>query len=141
MARKRRKIPFWIHYSNDELLDLRFKDLKINLAESSLKYFVGQLHDELEQRNINFKPHCWLSDEWFSPDTVPGIAIPFYLSHPKLTKFEAKQVYAVEGGADRACMQYLRHEAGHTICTAYQLYRRNKLFGDFNKPHPKNLQA
>jgi hypothetical protein len=140
MARKRRKIPFWINYSIDELLDLRLKDLKINIADSSLEYFVGQLHDELDQRNINFKPHCWLSDEWFSPDAVPGIAIPFYLSHLKLTKLEAQQVYAVEGGTDRACMQYLRHEAGHAICTAYQLYRRKKfkqLFGRFNKPYPK----
>ena len=65
--------------------------------------------------------------------------MPFYLAHPKLTKLEAKQVYEVEGGTDRSCMQLLRHEAGHAICTAYQLYRRKRfrqLFGRHNKPYP-----
>ncbi len=139
MASGRRKKSFWSGYDYDELLELRFADLKIKLSETPLTYHIQQLYDELEYRGISFKPHCWLSDEWFSPDSIPGIAIPFYLAHPKLTKLEAKQVYEVEGGTDRSCMRLLRHEAGHAICTAYQLGRRKKLkriFGNLNKPYP-----
>jgi hypothetical protein len=139
MVSMRQKKPAWANYSYDELLDMRFIDLNIKLVDSRLVKFVMQLHDELEQRNISFKPHCWLSDEWFSPDSVPGIAIPYYLAHPKLAKLEVQQVYEIEGGTDKACMQLLRHEAGHAICTAYQLYRRKRfkqLFGQFNKVYP-----
>ncbi len=139
MFSHRIKKQVWSNYSFDELLDLRFSDLKLRLADTPLIKLVDQLYDELEQRNISFKPQCWLSDEWFSPDASPGIAIPFYLAHPKLARLEAKQIYHVEGGTTRSCMQLLRHEAGHAICTAYRLYRRagfKRLFGRFDKPYP-----
>lgn len=123
----RRRKPYWTGYDYEELLDLRFVDLQLKLQDTSLTLQVQQLYDELEYRGISFKPHCWLSDEWFSPDSIPGISIPFYLAHPKLTKLEARQVYEVEGGTERSCMQLLRHEAGHAICTAFQLGRRKKL--------------
>jgi hypothetical protein len=135
----RRRKPVWADYSFDEILDLKFSELKLKLEDTPLIEFVGQLYQELEWRGINFKPHCWLSDEWFSPDGVPGIALPFYLAHPKLEKLEAKQIFEVEGGTDRKCMQLLRHEAGHAICTAFKLYRRKRfkqLFGRFNKTYP-----
>lgn len=139
MPSSRRKKPVWANYSDEELLDLRFSDLGLKLMDTHMVWFIEQLYAELERRYISFRPHCWLSDEWFSPDAVPGIAIPFYLAHPRLTRLEARQVYEVEGGTDRWCMQLLRHEAGHAVCTAYQLYRRKRfkqLFGRFNKPYP-----
>ena len=64
-------------------------------------------------RNIRFRPHVWLSDEWFTPDGVPGIAIPFYLAHPRLRDLEKSQMLEVEGGTPDWCMRILRHEAGH----------------------------
>ena len=139
MPGKRRRKPEWADYSFDELLELKFSELKLKLEETPLIGFVEQLYEELEWRGIRFRPHCWLSDEWFSPDGVPGIALPFYLAHPRLEKLEARQIFEVEGGTDRGCMQLLRHEAGHAICTAYQLYRRKrfkKLFGRFHKTYP-----
>lgn len=125
--------------SYEALLDMRISDLKLKLSETPLVSYVEQLYAELERRGISFRPHCWLSDEWFSPDGIPGIAIPFYLAHPKLTKLEARQVFEVEGGTERWCIQLLRHEAGHAICTAYRLFRRKRfkqLFGYYNKPYP-----
>ena len=139
MPANRFKRPVWADYSFEEILDLRFSDLKLKLEDTPLLKFVEQLYGELEWRGIRFKPHCWLSDEWFSPDGVPGIALPFYLAHPRLEKLEARQIHEVEGGTDRECMKLLRHEAGHAICTAYQLYRRKrfkKLFGRFHKTYP-----
>ena len=33
---------------------------------------VRRLYRELDKRQIGFRPHVWLSEEWFSPDGVPG---------------------------------------------------------------------
>lgn len=133
--------PFWLKYSDDKLLDLKFSDLKLQIERTPVQNRIAQLYDELGRRNLKFRPHCWFSEEWFSPDGVPGIAIPFYLGHPRLIKLEERQMFEVEGGTDRWCMQLLRHEAGHAISTAFQLYRRKRwrqLFGRHTKPYPKS---
>ena len=78
---------------------------------------------ELEARGL-VRPHYWLSDEWFTPDGVPGVAVPFYLAHPRLAKLELAQMLEVEGGDEETCLKILRHEAGHAIDNAYQLRRR-----------------
>ena len=85
---------------------------------------IGQLYEELAARGLVFRPHFWLSDEWFTPDGVPGIAIPFYLAHPRLARLELHQMLEVEGGTHEWCMKILRHEAGHAIENAYRLRRR-----------------
>ncbi|MCA9036509.1 MAG: putative zinc-binding metallopeptidase [Planctomycetaceae bacterium] len=49
----------------------------------------------------------------------------------------------VEGGTEETCMRILRHEAGHTIDTAYRLSRRKRwqqLFGKRSAPYPKLYQ-
>ena len=43
---------------------------------------------------------------------MPGVAIPFYLAHPRLAKLELAQMLEVEGGDPESCLQILRHEAG-----------------------------
>ena len=130
---------FWQSYKDEKLLDLRFCDLKLKIVNTPLQERIEQLYDELKRRGIRFRPHCWLSEEWFSPDGIPGIAIPFYMASPRLAKLEYRQMFEVEGGNTRSCMQLLRHEAGHAINTAYGLHRRKRwkqLFGAFNKPYP-----
>ena len=85
----------------------------------------------------------WLSSEWFSPDGIPGIAIPFYLAHPRLRKLEHRQILEVEGGTEGECMRILRHEAGHAIDTAYRLHRRKRwreIFGSFSQPYPDSYR-
>ncbi len=59
-------------------------DLGITLEGSALETRLRDLDAELDQRGFRFRPHYWLSDDWFTPDDVPGIAIPFYLAHPRL---------------------------------------------------------
>jgi hypothetical protein len=137
-ARKRRRYA-WTKFSDEELLGLRFCDLNLRLERTPLARRVAALYRELERRGLRFRPHCWLSEEWFSPDGIPGIAIPFYLAHPRLTALEARQMFEVEGSSSHTCLKLLRHEAGHAICTAYRLHRRNRwrrIFGDFYKPYP-----
>ena len=107
---------------------------------TELESRIAQLYTELEGRGISFQPHCWLSDEWFSPDGVPGIALPFYLAHPRLKRLEGRMMHEVEGGTRKWCMQLLRHEAGHAIEMAYGLHRRQewrRLFGKFSIPYPE----
>src|SRR3984957_8799382 len=80
----------WETLSDDQLLSLRFCDLKLSIAGTELERAIGRLYEELATRGIRFRPHCWLSQEWFSPDGIPGIAVPFYLAHQRLTRLERR---------------------------------------------------
>ena len=130
---------WWVHLSDRELLRVRLCDLGLSLERSVLKLYVQRLYAELAARDIAFRPHCWLADEWFSPDGVPGIAMPFYLAHPRLRRLERHMMREVEGGNDNWLMRLLRHEAGHAIDTAYRLRRRRafrETFGPASLPYP-----
>ncbi|SEN57484.1 putative zinc-binding metallopeptidase [Bradyrhizobium sp. OK095] len=135
----RRKFA-WEKLSDDELLKQRLSSLRVTVEGTWLEDCVGTLHEELEERGIRLRPHTWISSEWFSPADVPGIAIPFYLAHPRLMKLEKKMMFDVEGGTWRECMAILRHEAGHAVQHGYQLQRRRRwqqLFGPSSKHYPR----
>lgn len=129
----------WARLSDEGLLNLRFCDLGLKIEGTAIGPRIQQLYEELADCALRLRPHCWLSSEWFSPHGAPGIAIPFYLAHPRLRRLEAQQMKEVEGGTKSWCMQLLRHEAGHSFETAYRLARRNswrKLFGRASRPYP-----
>ena len=69
---------------------MRLCDLKLQIKGTPLEQKLEQLNEELLSRGIRFQPHYWLSDDWYSPDDIPGIAIPFYLAHPRLARLERK---------------------------------------------------
>src|SRR5262245_66694466 len=98
-------------------------DLGLSIEGTDLEQRIGQLQAELQTRQLRFRPNFWLSDEWFTPDGVPGIAIPFYLAHPRLAKLELTEMLEVEGGDPQSCLRILRHEAGHALDDASQLRR------------------
>ncbi len=132
--------PAWASWSDDKLLDLPLRELGIGIAGSFLEPHIDELAAELEVRRLLFRPHYWLSDEWFTPDGVPGIAVPFYLAHPRLAKLELAQMLEVEGGTPDWCMRILRHEAGHAIENAHLIRRRRRrqqLFGKSSAPYPE----
>ena len=116
--------PAWTTLGDEALLEVRMCDLGLAIPGTELEPRIAQLNGELEARGLSFRPHYWLSDDWFTPDGVPGIAIPFYLAHPRLAKLELAQMLEVEGGDAESCMRILRHEAGHAIDNAYRLQRR-----------------
>jgi hypothetical protein len=129
----------WETLSDDQLLSLRFCDLKLAIKGTDLEEAIARLYRELAMRGIRFRPHCWLAEEWFSPDGVPGIAIPFYLAHPRLMSIERRFMREVEGGNRNWLMRILRHEAGHAIDSAYRLRRRSRwraVFGPASLPYP-----
>jgi len=135
----RRHAYAWEALSDEQLLSLRFCDLRLTLEGTEVQRAIDRLYQELEQRGIRFKPHCWLAQEWFSPDGVPGIAIPFYLAHRRLMSLERRFMREVEGGNRNWLMRILRHEAGHAIDSAYRLRRRRRwreVFGPASLPYP-----
>src|SRR5262249_21198490 len=99
----------WARLPDQELLKLRLKDLRLTLEGTWLQRRLADLHDELEQRGLRVRPHGWIAEEWFSPDSTPGIAFPFYLAHPRLMRLERKMIIEVEGGTPAECMRILRH--------------------------------
>ena len=138
--------PEWAGWPDERLLDLRLCDLGLTIRAGELSDRIAQLYDELKNLGLRFRPHFWLSDEWYCPDGVPGVAIPFYLAHPRLARLELTHMLEVEGGTPEWCMRILRHETGHAIENAYRLRRRRrrqKLFGksseryrDYYVPRP-----
>ena len=125
------------------MLDERLRNLDLRIERTWLSACVERVQEELEERGIRFRPHVWLSSEWFSPDRIPGIAIPFYLAHPRLIQLERKQMLEVEGGTEAHCMRILRHEAGHALDTAYRLHFKpewSKVFGRYSEPYPETYR-
>ena len=125
--------------TDEQLLDLRFCDLRLSIAGTHLENRISWIYAELDSRGLLLRPHVWLSHEWFTPDDSPGFAIPFYLAHPRLAKLERRQMLEVEGGTEKECLRIMRHEVGHAIDNAFLLHRRRRyreLFGSYMRPYP-----
>ena len=132
--------PDWTTLSDEKLLEVRMSDLGLTIEGTELEPRIAEINAELDARGLSFRPFYYLSDEWFTPDGVPGIAIPFYLAHPRLAKLELKEMLEVEGGDPESCLKILRHEVGHAIDNAYALRRRptrRRLFGNPATEYPE----
>jgi hypothetical protein len=133
----------WARSTDETLLALRFKDLGLRFEHTWLQDVLELLHGNLERRGLRFRPHVWLSSDWFSPTGVPGFAAPFYLAHPRLMKLERRQVYEVEGSTQEDCLKIMRHECAHALQHAYGFQRRRKwqkLFGTSSKHYPASYR-
>jgi hypothetical protein len=138
-AASRRREPAWSELPTRQLLDLRFKDLALTLEHTWVQDCVNRLYEELERKQLTVRPHVWLAEEWFSPTGVPGVAIPFYLAHPRLIRLERSQMLEAEGATREECMRLLRHETGHAVQHAYRVERKRrwqKAFGRSSDPYP-----
>ena len=125
--------------STKELLRTRFCDLPIRIEGTLVEQRARRIFDELTDRRIIVSPSIWLSEEWFNPDGVAGFAIPFYLVHPRLIRLERKLMLEAEGVAENECLRILRHETGHAVDEAFQLYKTSnyrRVFGSPRQPYP-----
>lgn len=142
-ARRSRRVKSLSALSDEQLLDLRLCDLPLRIERSRVYPAIKQLLSELEAKGIGFRPHFWFSGEWFSPDGSPGIAVPFFLAHPRLLKLEKREMLEAEGETHLECLRILRHEAAHAIDSAYRLHFRKswrEAFGPYSKKYPKWYQ-
>ena len=126
--------PAWVALKDEELLSLRICDLDVQIAGSELEPRIAQLHEELTARKVSIQPDFYLGDEWFSPEGVPAIAIPFYLAHPRLKLLELHQMLEVEGGTPVWCQRLLRHECGHALDHAYRFSSHGEWHARFGSP-------
>src|SRR5262245_46513344 len=101
----------WAELPDAELLGLRLARLPLRLEGTVLESRIQQLTKELEARALRFPIHFYISSEWFTPDGTASMAVPFYLTHPRLERLEKTQMLEVEGGDHDWCMRILRHEA------------------------------
>lgn len=124
----------WTTLKDDDLLKLRICDLELKLEDSDLEDRVRQLSSELAEKKLIFRPQIYLGDEWFSPEGMLAISIPFYLAHPRLKELEQRMMFDVEGGTPDWCQKLLRHEAGHCFDHAYRFSKRRKWRDLFGSP-------
>jgi len=146
MRTTRRTLPDyrWADLDDEDLLKVRIRNLRIDLKRSVIWPEIEKLYSELDRRSIRFRPRVWLSTEWFSPDGIPGIAVPFFVAHPRLRRLEQRMMGEVEGSNAKWRLRILRHEAGHAIDTAYRLRRRadwRAVFGYASKPYPTDYSV
>src|SRR5437879_242976 len=86
--------------------------LGVTLEGAFLSERIQQLYSELEARQLCFRPHMWVCNEWFTPDGVPGIAVPFYLAPPRPARLALEPMLGVGGGPRAGCMRIWGHGAG-----------------------------
>lgn len=110
--------------SEEELLRYPINKLPLTIEGTWIEECINQLYKELEEKGFVFRPVCYLTDEWLTPENEPVIGIPFYLAHPALIKLEKKMMLEAEGATKEQCMKLLRHETGHAISYAYRLHKR-----------------
>jgi hypothetical protein len=125
--------------TNAQLLQQRLCDLPVSWERSWLRPVVARARRELAERGLRLDPHFWVSDEWFSPDGVPGVAIPFFVIHPRLMKLERHFMLELEGGTRESALRILRHELGHAMQHAFGLHRLRRwreLFGSARQRYP-----
>lgn len=140
---RNQKTYFWEDYTDEQLLQLRLCDLGLSLEGSFVENCLFQLEAELLEKNLWFRPHVWISKDWFSPYGVSGFAVPFYLFHQRLLKLEQRLMGEAEGDTRHSCLQLLRHEAGHAIDNAFLLRKskhRQALFGFSCTPYPTHYK-
>jgi hypothetical protein len=140
--RGQRRLP-WERLSDRALLSVRMSDLGLRIEGSWLESCVDETCAELERRGLRIRPHVWLSQEWFSPAGVPGVAIPFYRAPPRLMRLERKKMLEVEGATRDECIRILRHEYGHALQHAFRLHRRSRwraVFGNPSKKYPEHYR-
>jgi len=129
--------------AEEELLSLRLSELPLRIEGTWLETCIAQLYDELNARNILFRPRCYLADEWLTPENEPVIGIPFYLAHPRLCKLQKKMLLEAEGDNPDWCMKLLRHECGHALTYAYDLNRKRswqRVFGHPSAPYEETYR-
>src|SRR5581483_4341810 len=120
------------------------RSLGLTIAGTPLEPVIEEFRRELDRAGIRkVRPHFYLSTEWGVPFDTVAIAIPFYLARPELTALHEERAGFVEGVGRADILRYLRHEMGHVVNYAYQLYDLPEwvtLFGSITQPYEEEYR-
>jgi hypothetical protein len=118
-----------------QLLATRICDLSLR-PEGTLAECVEQVIGELRAKGITFVPAYYLGDDDFwTADRAVSVNVPWYLANPVLWGLVNDHLFEY---TREEVLMYLRHEAGHAINYAFELWRRrdwSQTFGDFRRPY------
>ncbi len=118
-----------------KLLSTRICDLELR-PEGTLAECVEQVIGELRAKGITFVPAYYLGeDDFWTADRAVSVNIPWYLANPMLWRLVNDHLFVY---TREEVLMYLRHEAGHAINYAYELWRRRdwtQTFGDFRRQY------
>ena len=122
------------------LMHKRIRDLELRI-EGPLAECIAEVEGELAAHGITWRP-LWsigcaglVDGEFWTADRANTISIPWYLANQQLwaSVNEVKVRYTKED-----VMRVLRHEVGHALGYAFELWRLvswTKAFGDFEQPY------
>src|SRR6266540_4561944 len=117
------------------LLATRICDLDLR-PEGTLAECVEEVIGELREKGITFVPAYYLGDDDFwTADRAVSVNIPWYLANPELWRLVNDHLFEY---TREEVMMYLRHETGHAINYAFELWKRKdwaQTFGDFRRPY------
>jgi hypothetical protein len=126
-------------------LKLPIRELGLTIAGSPLEPTLEHFQNELEHAGIaRLKPDYYLSTEWGVPFPSISIGIPFYLARPELMEVHAQRTGYLEGAGAADALRFLRHEMGHVVNYAYQLYEQQEWveqFGSMTQPYVEQYRA
>lgn len=128
----------WSQISDDELLTKKLRDLPLKLEESDIYPRVQKVLKELSAVLPHFQPYLFIGDEWFSPEGIAAVSIPFFLLHPRLRALTRRTVLECEGEDEADFAKFFRHELGHAFDHAFKLSKRRsweRVFGPHNKEY------
>ena len=128
-----------------EILNQRICDFDLRIEGTPLGRVIERFLKELEGRGIvRLRPKFYLSDEWGVPEGTVAIGIPFYLADERLLRVQNIRGGGAEGTTEDEILRYLRHEMGHVVNYAYQLYASEEwtlLFGPMARPYSDQYHA
>lgn len=132
------------HRLKSDFSDYRLRWQNVPKINSS----VLQVKHEVRKKGLKyFWPAIFVGSEWYSPEDLNSVAIPFYLLDPQLLELEKKVMGEAEGENINSFLKLLRHEVGHAFEHAYGLSKLPQwqmIFGDPNtkyNPHSYTYQA
>jgi hypothetical protein len=118
-----------------KLLSSRICDLTLRV-EDVLFDCLAQVTSELRDRDITFIPAYYLGDDDFwTADRATSVNVPWYLANALLWQMVNDHLFEY---TREEVLKYLRHESGHAINYAFELWKRKdwtETFGEFRRPY------
>ena len=128
--------------TDDELLNLQFRELDLQIEGTELALRIEQIYSELAARNLVVPPALLAVGRVVHAGRHPGRRHPVLPGAPAAGEARARRrCWKSKAATPTSCMRILRHEAGHAIDNAFDLRRRKRrreLFGSSRKPYPES---